>query len=332
MYPARFHYEAPRTLEEACQMMAYYREDAKVLSGGMSLIPLMKLRLAAPPTIVDINNIPNLDYIAEAGGYLRIGALARNRDIVGSELVRSMHPLMTSAAPTISDPVVRNRGTLVGNCCHADPQGDWATVMLCLDGEIVAISMEGERVIPMRDFIVGPFQNTLRPDEVAIEARIPSTTNFGQYHKIERKVGDFATVAVGVALNVLGGSFTRVGIGLTGVAPSNIRCETAERILMNATYWSESLIEAVGRSAAAEASPRSDHRGSAEYKKEMIVVFVRRSLETAGRLRSATSPMALSSPAQSITASSLPVATGRGSLPVSSLLRQLKRSFKRHFY
>ncbi|HWD72079.1 MAG TPA: FAD binding domain-containing protein, partial [Actinomycetota bacterium] len=114
LYPARFHYEAPRTLEEACQMMAYYREDAKVLAGGMSLIPLMKLRFANPSTIVDINNIPDLDYIEEAGGYLRIGALVRNRDIVRSRLVQASHPLMSSAAPLISDPVVRNRGTLVG--------------------------------------------------------------------------------------------------------------------------------------------------------------------------------------------------------------------------
>src|SRR5205807_10550652 len=157
LYPPRFHYEAPSTLDEACQMMAYYRDDAKVLSGGMSLVPLMKLRFASPGTIVDLNQIQGLDYIEEAGGYLRIGALARNRAIVRSSLVPSRHPLIASAAPTISDPVVRNRGTLVGNCCHGDPQGDWTTVMMCLDGEIVARSTEGERVIPITQFVTGPF-------------------------------------------------------------------------------------------------------------------------------------------------------------------------------
>ncbi len=266
-------------------MMAYYREDAKVLSGGMSLIPLMKLRFASPATIVDLNQIQGLDYIEEAGGYLRIGALTRNRAIVRSSLVQSRHPLMTNAAPTISDPVVRNRGTLVGNCCHADPQGDWATVMLCLDGEIVARSTEGERVIPITQFVTGPFSNTLMPNEIAVEARIPGATNFGEYHKIERKVGDFATVGVGVALQQSGGSVQRVGIGLTGVGPSNIKCYDAERIVSSGL--NEHTIEQAARAAAADAQPRTDHRGSEEYKREMVTVFVRRSLQAASGIRAA---------------------------------------------
>jgi carbon-monoxide dehydrogenase medium subunit len=286
LYPPRFHYEAPRTLDEACQMMAYYRDDAKVLSGGMSLIPLMKLRFASPATIVDLNQIQGLDYIEEAGGYLRIGALARNRAIVRSDLVRGRHPLMTSAAPTISDPVVRNRGTLVGNCCHADPQGDWTTVMMCLDGEIVARSTEGERVIPITQFVTGPFSNTLMPNEIAVEARIPGATNFGEYHKIERKVGDFATVAVGVALQQQGGSVSRVGIGLTGVGPSNIKCYDAERIVSGGGL-NEHTIQQAAQAAAADSSPRSDHRGSEEYKREMVAVFVRRSLNAAAGIRAA---------------------------------------------
>ena len=286
MYPPRFHYEAPRTLDEACQMMAYYGEEAKVLSGGMSLIPLMKLRFASPGTIVDLNQIQGLDYIEEAGGYLRIGALARNRAIVRSGIVRSRHPLMSSAAPTISDPVVRNRGTLVGNCCHADPQGDWATVMLCLDGEIVARSVDGERVIPISQFVTGPFSNTLQSNEIAVEARIPGGTSFGEYHKIERKVGDFATVAVGVALQASGGSVSRCGIGLTGVGPSNIKCYEAERIVTGSGL-NEHTVEQAARAAAADAQPRSDHRGSEEYKREMVTVFVRRSLSAAAGIRAA---------------------------------------------
>lgn len=286
MYPARFHYEAPRTLDEACQMKAYYQDDAKVLSGGMSLVPLMKLRFAAPGTIIDLNNIEGLDYIEEAGGYLRIGALARNRGIVRSPLCQARHPLIVSAAPTISDPVVRNRGTLVGNCCHSDPQGDWVTVMLCLGGEIVARSVDGERVIPIESFTTGPFSNSLASNEIAVEARIPGSTNFGQYHKIERKVGDFATVAVGVALQQSGGSASFCGIGLTGVGPSNIKCHDAERIVMSGSL-NESTINSAAASAAGACSPRSDHRGSEEYKREMVSVFVKRSLMAAAGIRAA---------------------------------------------
>jgi carbon-monoxide dehydrogenase medium subunit len=324
-------------------MMAYYREDAKVLSGGMSLIPLMKLRFASPSTVVDINNIPNLDYIEESGGFLRIGALVRNRAICRSELVKASHPLMSSAGPLISDPVVRNRGTLVGNCCHADPQGDWATVMLCLDGDIVALSLQGERVIPIRDFIVGPFQNSLRPDEIAVEARIPGTTNFGRYRKIERKVGDFATVGVGVALTINGGTVERAGIGLTGVGPSNIKCESAERMLMTGRYRYDGFTESVARMAAATASPRTDHRGSEEYKREMVAVFVRRALTEAEEMRSIAAPADVSewTPTSYV---SIPPAAGAG-LPVPvgarpapgrpafpSILEGLKRSFRKHFY
>jgi aerobic carbon-monoxide dehydrogenase medium subunit len=337
VYPQRFHYEAPRTLEEACQMMAYYREDAKVLSGGMSLIPLMKLRFASPSTIVDINSIAGLDYIAEAGGYLRIGALARNRDIDRSELVRDLHPLMSSAAPLISDPVVRNRGTLVGNCCHADPQGDWATVMLCLDGDIVAVSLQGERVIPIQEFIVGPFQNSLRPDEIAIEARIPGTTNYGLYRKIERKVGDFATVGVGVALTMHGGMVERAGIGLTGVGPSNIKCDNAERMLLTKRFHYDGFNDAVAKMAAAAASPRTDHRGSAEYKREMVAVFVRRALSEAEGMRTLSAPAGLNgstapagypSPFAAASAgASLPPAARPSRLP--SMLKGLRRTFRK---
>jgi carbon-monoxide dehydrogenase medium subunit len=324
-------------LEEACQMMAYYREDAKVLSGGMSLIPLMKLRFANPSTIVDINNIQGLDYIAEAGGYLRIGALARNRDIERSELVRDLHPLMSSAAPLISDPVVRNRGTMVGNCCHADPQGDWATVMLCLDGDIVAVSLQGERVIPIQEFIVGPFQNSLRPDEIAVEARIPGTTNYGLYRKIERKVGDFATVGVGVALTINDGTVERAGIALTGVGPSNIKCDSAERMILTKRQHYDGFNNAVGKMASAAASPRTDHRGSAEYKREMVEVFVRRALSEAEGMRPFTAraevhvTMAPSGyPSPSTTRAALPSA-GRPSRG-PSILQGLKKTFRKHFF
>jgi len=171
MYPSRFHYEAPSSIDEALQLLSMYQGEAKVLSGGMSLIPLMKLRFASPSAIIDVNNIPGLDDLFEDGGQLRIGALVRNRGIIRSDVVRSRYPLMASVAPQIADPLVRGRSTLVGSLCHCDPQGDWGAVMLALEGEVVAVSSSGERRIPVTDFLLGPFQTSLRPDELAIEAR-----------------------------------------------------------------------------------------------------------------------------------------------------------------
>src|SRR4051794_25735846 len=234
MYPSRFHYEAPASIDEALQLLSMYQGEAKVLSGGMSLIPLMKLRFASPSAIIDVNNIPGLDDLFEDGGQLRIGALVRTRAIIRSDVVRSRYPLMASVAPQIADPLVRGRSTLVGSLCHCDPQGDWGAVMLAMDGEVVARSLSGERRIPVADFLLGPFQTSLRPDELAVEARVPAPKGqpFGVYHKLERKVGDFATVGVAVHLEHTGLTVGRAGIGLCGVGPTNVKCVDAEAALM----------------------------------------------------------------------------------------------------
>lgn len=282
MYPPRFHYEAPSSIEETLQLLAMYQGEAKVLSGGMSLIPLMKLRFASPSCIIDVNNIPGLEHLTEVGGQLRIGALVRNRTLVRSELIGSRYPLMASVAPQIADPLVRGRSTLVGSLCHADPQGDWGAVMLALGGEMIARSTSGERSIPVSQFLLGPFQNTLRPDEFAVEARVPvpSGRTFGVYHKLERKVGDFATVGVAVHLELSGSSVTRAGIGLTGVAGTNVKCVDAEQALV-AGGLSDAAIREAARLAAAVAKPQTDHRGSAEYKLHLVRTFMVRALETA---------------------------------------------------
>jgi aerobic carbon-monoxide dehydrogenase medium subunit len=233
MYPPRFHYEAPSSVDEVLQLLAMYQGEAKVLSGGMSLIPLMKLRFANPSCIIDVNNVPGLDFLVEEGGRLRIGALVRNRTIIRSDPVRARYPLLTSVAPQIADPLVRGRSTLVGSLCHCDPQGDWGAAMLALNGEVVARSTAGERRIPVADFLLGPFQTSLRPDELAVEARVPAPSGqpFGVYHKLERKVGDFATVGVAVSLDRSGSTVTRAGIALTGVGATNIKCRAAEEVL-----------------------------------------------------------------------------------------------------
>ncbi|HEY7596919.1 MAG TPA: xanthine dehydrogenase family protein subunit M [Actinophytocola sp.] len=282
MYPARFRYEAPRTLDEALDLLRTYGDEAKVLAGGQSLIPMVKLRFAAPEMLVDINNIPGLGYHREtAAGVLEVGALCRHVDLEYSDILAERRPLMASAAPMIADPIVRNRGTLVGSLCHADPQGDWASVMLALDAEVVAASATGRRVIPMAEFVTGPFTTTLLPGELAVEARVPAPegTPFGRYLKLERRVGDFATVGVAVAVDLSGGKVVRAGIALTGVGGNNIKAVAAEQALVGGEL-DAAAVEEAARLAAAAARPRTDHRGSADYKRHVVRTFVTRALES----------------------------------------------------
>ncbi len=280
MYPSRFSYEAPRTLGEAIQLLHDGGGDAKVLAGGQSLVPLMKLRFAAPTLVVDINNVPGLAYHqAEADGTLRIGALTRHADLEHSDLLRGSQPTMAAAAPLIADPLVRNRGTLVGSLCHADPQGDWASVVLALGGSVIAQGPAGRRSIPMSAFVSGPFDNTLAFDEVAVEAVIPAArgTRSGGYLKLERRVGDFATVGVAVAIETSADTVTRAGIALTGVGGSTIGADEAAAALTGRPLTAET-ISAAADLAAQAARPRTDHRGSAEYKRHMVRTFVERIL------------------------------------------------------
>ena len=280
MYPSRFRYEAPRSLDEARALLVRYGDEAKILAGGQSLVPLLKLRFAAPALLVDINRIPGLGHHREdADGTLRIGALCRHVDLERSPLLAAKHPLMASAAPLIADPIVRNRGTLVGSLCHADPQGDWASVLLALGGRVVAEGPAGRRTVPAGELVTGPFQNTLRPGEIAVEAVVPAPvgTPGGCYLKLERRVGDFATVGVAVALETREGHVARAGIALTGVGAENILVTAAAEALVGRELTEES-VEDAARLAAEAARPRSDHRGSAAYKRHVVATFVRRGL------------------------------------------------------
>jgi carbon-monoxide dehydrogenase medium subunit len=280
MYPSRFRYEAPHSLDQAIAMLRDGGDYAKVLAGGQSLVPLMKLRFASPELIVDINNIPGLDYHrADPDGTLRIGALCRHADLEHSALLPATAPTMAAAAPLIADPIVRNRGTLVGSLCHADPQGDWASVVMALGGSIVARGPGGRRTIALADFVTGPFQTVLEPDEIAIEAVIPAPqgTRSGGYLKLERRVGDFATVGVAVAVETSGGNVVRAGIALTGVGGSTIAATAAGEALVGSPLTAASIAQAADL-AAQVSRPRTDHRGSAEYKRHMVATFVERIL------------------------------------------------------
>jgi aerobic carbon-monoxide dehydrogenase medium subunit len=280
MYPSRFRYEAPRSIDEAIALLQQGGGEAKVLAGGQSLVPLLKLRFAAPELLVDINSLPGLNYhTADADGTIRIGALCRHADLERSAILPAKQPTMAAAAPLVADPIVRNRGTLVGSLCHADPQGDWASVVTALGGHVVAQGANGRRAIPMADFVTGPFSNALAYDELAVEAVIPAPkgTVHGGYLKLERRIGDFATAGTAVALELSGGKVTRAGIALTGVGGSTINAAEAAKALVGAALSAET-IGAAADLAAQAAQPRTDHRGSAAYKRHIVRTFVQRIL------------------------------------------------------
>jgi len=282
MLPAPFEYHAAKSMDEALGLLDTLGEDAKILAGGQSLIPLLKLRFASPAHLVDINGIKELDFIEEGDGTLRIGPLFRHKAAERSSLLASRYHVMADAAPQIADPIIRNRGTIAGSVAHADPSGDWGTVLLALDAELVLRSKSGSRTVKARDFFSGPFSTVLEPTEVLSEIRIPAAKpqTGGAYLKLERKVGDFATVAVAVHLQMDGGKVGSAGIGLTAVGPQNIKAEQAEAALRGARLDDATIKEAAALAADA-AEPKADHRGSVAYKRNVVRVFTERGLKRA---------------------------------------------------
>src|SRR5437899_5935363 len=263
MLPAPFEYHAPKTMDEALSLLDGLGEDAKILAGGQSLIPLLKLRFASPAHLVDINGIKELDFIEEGDGTLRIGPLFRHKAAERSSLLASRYHVMADAAPQIADPIIRNRGTIAGSVAHADPSGDWGTVLLALDAELVLRSKSGSRTVKARDFFSGPFSTVLEPTEVLSEIRIPAARpqTGGAYLKLERKVGDVATVAVAVHLQMDDGKVRSAGIGLTAVGPQNLKAERAEAALRGARL-DDATIKQAAALAAEAAEPKADHRAS----------------------------------------------------------------------
>ncbi len=284
MYPPAFEYQAPDTLEGALAALAELGDEGRVLAGGQSLIPMMKLRLAAPAHLVDINRIGDLSYVSRQNGTIRIGALARHNDVVRSDDAQAVE-VLSSAAPWISDPLVRNRGTVCGSVAHCDPEGDWNSVMLAARAEVVAQSSSGSRTISIDDFIVTYFTNALKPGEIVTEVRVPvpSGASGGAYMKLERKIGDYATVGVAVQLELgSDGRISQAGIGLTAVNYQNTRASAAEDLLMGEMPSDELFAEA-GAATAAASDPQTDVRGDAEWKRNVVAVYTRRGLAQAAR-------------------------------------------------
>jgi len=283
MIPRSFEYFSPRTLDEAVSLLQKLGPEAKILSGGQSLIPMMKLRLASPPFIIDINHIPGLNYISELDGYLRIGALARESDLEVSPAVTSRYPILVDTTSVIADPLVRNQATVCGNLAHGDPANDHPATMLALEASLIAVGPGGEREMPIESFFTGLFETALQPDEILTEIRvpIPSPSSGGAYLKLERKVGDYATAGVAVQITMNGGGVCkRAGIGLTNVAFSPLKAKKTEAFLAGKAL-DDSTIKQAAELAAGESQPIDDIRGSADYKRDLVRVLTARALNRA---------------------------------------------------
>ena len=283
MIPASFDYHAPGSLAEAIGLLQQHGDDAKVLSGGQSLLPLLKLRLASTAHLVDIGRIPGLEYIKEEGGYLKIGGRTRESALERSDVIKAKYPILHDTAQVIADPLVRNRATVGGNLAHADPANDHPATMLALGAEVTVTGPKGQRTIPIDKFFTGIFSTALAPDEILTEIRIPipPSRSGGAYVKLERKVGDFATAAAAAQVTLdAGGAIERAGIGLTAAGPTPIKATDAERFLLKKKPDAAAIAEAA-RLAAAATSPSADRRGSVQYKREMARVLTARALAKA---------------------------------------------------
>lgn len=283
MIPASFEYYRPASISEAISLLQKHGIDAKILSGGQSLIPMMKLRLASPPVIIDINRIDGLNYIKESDGYLRIGGLTREAELEASDVIRSKYPILADTARVIADPLVRNSATIGGNIAHADPANDHPATLLALRAQVVATGPKGERVISIEDFFTGLFETALGPEEILTEIRIPvpAPRSAGAYFKVERKVGDFATAAVAAQLTMDGaGNIEKAGLGLTNVGPTVIHPKDAEEFLRGKKPEA-SVFARAGELAAVASQPSSDQRGPAEYKRGLVKTLTIRALTLA---------------------------------------------------
>jgi aerobic carbon-monoxide dehydrogenase medium subunit len=280
MIPAAFDYVVPRTVPEAVAELVKHGQEAKVLAGGHSLIPLMKLRLATPSFLVDIGRIGNLSYIREEDGQIAIGALTTHHDIEFSKLVRAKLPLLSTAASQIGDPQVRNRGTIGGAASHADPFGDFPACLLALDAEFNVAGPRGERRIAARDFFVDTFTSALEPNEILREIRIatPPEGSRGTYLKFSRRSQDWAIVAVAAQVTINGHDVSNVAIGLTGMGSKPLRATAVEQALKGKAAHDDDLRKASER-AAEGSDPPQDLNGSPDYRRHLAQVLTRRALE-----------------------------------------------------
>lgn len=284
MIPGSFDYLVANSTSEAVALLDQHGDDAKILAGGHSLIPMIRFRLANPSILIDINRIPDLEYIQETDGVLHIGALTREAELDTSSLIRERYPILLDTSMGVADPVVRNWATVGGNVAHADPANDHPATMLALGAEVVAVGPAGQRVIPIDEFFTdSSFETTLQANEILTELRIPAPTerSGGAYCKLERKVGDYAIAGVAAYIKLDNdGHVDYAGIGLTNVGPTPIKARDAEQFLLGKTLDDANIAQAASLAAAA-AHPTSDTRGPAEYKRAMVRTLAVRALRKA---------------------------------------------------
>lgn len=283
MYPRNFDYYRPASLEEAVELMGKYGEEARPLAGGQSLIPLMKLRLANPLVLVDLNGIPGLGYVREQDSSLAIGAMTRHVAVEESAVGCAEFPMVEDAVRDIGDAQVRNLGTIGGALAHADPSGDWGPVLLAAGGEVQCVGPDGRRLIPAAEFFTDTYETARQANEIVSEVRMrrPGAGSGSAYLKLERRSGDFAVV--GVAVQVVldaDGICQEIGIGLSGVGLTYIRGVAAENVLRGNRLDESTIAEAAER-IAADIDPYTDVRGPAEYKAAMAQVYFTRAIELA---------------------------------------------------
>ena len=283
MIPAPFDYYAPTTLDEAISLLQELGDEAKILAGGHSLLPMMKLRFASPEQLIDINNIPGLSYIKEEDGFLKIGALTKEAELEHSDIIPGKYSIFLDATKLIADPQVRNMGTIGGNLAHGDAANDHPAVMLAMRAEVIATGPEGQRSIPIDEFFYGFYMTALGETDILTEIRIPipSAGTGNAYHKLERKVGDYATAGVAVQLSLdENGVCTYAGIGLTNVNPTPLRAERSEQALLG-NKLTEEVIAQAAQFASEDCNPSDDLRGDEEYKRAMVGVLTKRMIHKA---------------------------------------------------
>ena len=295
MKAAPFEHHEPTSVSQAVSLIESLDEPT-ILAGGQSLVPMLRFRLARPDTVVDINGIDELDYLHEADGYLKMGALARHADVEDSELITEKYGSFADAAPLVADPQIRNRGTIVGSIAQADPKGDWGSILIAHDGEVVAAGPDGERTVPIDELFLLPYDTSLGENELITEARVPTPEERegSAYHKLKRKTGDYAMAGVAARLILdEDGSIETAGIGMTAVDITNARAADAEEHL-EGERPSADLFEAAGELAADQSNPESDEHGDASYKERMVEVLTQRALgdaaERAGVIKRRAKP------------------------------------------
>ncbi len=292
MYPASFEYLQPKGISEAIEILRRHGDDAKLLAGGQSLVPMMKLRVARPRYLIDIHRIDELNYVREEAGQLRCGSMTRHAQIEGSLLIGEKLPILREAASEIGDAQVRNRGTLGGSLVEADPSGDYGAVVLALDAQLKCLGPKGERVIAAAEFFTFAYTTALESDEILTEVifPLPDQSSAGVYLKLERVAGDFAIASAAVQLSLQkNGACAKVGIGVTGAGTVPLKALSVENLLHGRTITPE-LIDEAGRLIQEGAEPIEDLRGSASYKKKALSAILRRALREALRRADARKP------------------------------------------